>query len=164
MGLSRFGGEYIMKKVFVYYSKTGSGELIAEALKKKGYELIKLDPVHGLPKSFFWQMMIGGMLSLFGRKAKLRQAKFELKDFDEIVVGTPVWNGSFSTPMNTFLAKNDLSGHKLKFIAYSGGGEANKLALKINKRYPNAEIINLKEPKKYWDNANSIIEANFKIN
>ncbi len=138
-----------MNKLFLYYSRTGNGDLVASFLKEKGYETYKVRPKHNLPKSFFWGTLFGGMLSGLNRKAPLKDFSINLNDYDEIIVGSPTWNGKFSTPINTVLKK--LKGYegKLYFVMYAGGGEAKSAPKKINKLFGDKPLIVLKEPKKY---------------
>ena len=42
-----------MKKLFIYSSFTGNGDLVAEEFKKKGYEIRKVIEKKKFPKSFF---------------------------------------------------------------------------------------------------------------
>jgi flavodoxin len=146
-----------MKKIFIYYSKTGNGEMVREYYEKNGYDIRKVEARRGLPKSFFWQMMVGGMLAGFNHKAKLKDFNYDIKDYDEVVIGSPIWNGKFACPINTLLSKLDLNKKKVTFILYSGGGSAPKAIKKINKKYK-ANIIELKEPKKYPDNLKKLNE------
>ena len=104
-----------MKKLFIYYSNTGSGDKVAEAFAEKGYELRKVTPKRPLPKKFFFMVMTGGLLAGLGVKSKLVGFDGDVSEFDEVVVGSPIWNGRLSCPMNTVLAKTDLGGKKLSF-------------------------------------------------
>ena len=146
-----------MKKIFIYYSKTGNGDVVKEYYENNGYDIRKIETKRNLPKSFFWQMMIGGMLAGFNHKAKLKDFNYDIKDYDEVVIGSPIWNGKFACPINTLLSKLDLNNKKLTFVLYSGGGSAPKAIKKINKKY-DAKIIELKEPKKYPDNLKKLTE------
>jgi len=145
-----------MKKLFIYYSKGGNGDIVADEYKKNGYEVIKLINKHNLPKNLFMQMMIGGMFSFFHHKASLVKSEFDLSEFEEIVVGTPIWNGLGSTPFNTFVKKNKLNDN-VSFVAYAGGGEAPKFEAYINKHYPKSKVIILREPKKNPDELKKLI-------
>lgn len=146
-----------MKKIFIYYSKTGNGEKVREYYENNEYDIRKIETKRNLPKSFFLQMMIGGMLAGFNHKAKLKNFNYDIKDYDEVVIGSPIWNGKFACPINTLLSKLDLNNKKLTFVLYSGGGSAPKAIKKINKKY-DAKIIELKEPKKYPDNLKKLTE------
>ena len=60
-----------MKKIFIYSSFTGNGDLIAEKMKEKGYEIRKVTEKKKFPKSFFWSVFSGGFRAGMGVKAKL---------------------------------------------------------------------------------------------
>ena len=140
-----------MKKIFIYYSHSGNGEIVKDYFKENGYDIRKVEAKRKLPKSFFCQMMVGGMLAGFNHKAKLKDFNYDIKDYDEVVIGSPIWNGKLACPTNTLLSKLDLKDKKLTFVLYSGGGHAPKAIKKISKKYK-ADIIELKEPKKYKEN------------
>ena len=138
-----------MKKLFIYYSRTGNGETVAEYLSDNGYEVRRVFPVKDLPKSFFFGMLSGGFKATLKKKAKLQEYDKDISSFDHIYLGSPIWNARFSCPLNELLSELDLTNKMITFVLYSGSGEAKKAVERINKEYPNAEIIILKEPKKY---------------
>lgn len=135
-------------KLFIYYSLSGNGDIIADKMKELGYDLRKVN-AKSLKKNNFWNIFKGGFLAGIGAKAKLIDYNNDISNYDEICIGSPIWNGNFSCPINTVLAKTNLDNKNIRFILYSGSGEAKKAIKKINKNYPNAQIIVLKEPKKY---------------
>lgn len=135
-----------MKKIFIYYSLTGSGDLVADTLKSKGYDIRKVVSKYKYPKSFFWLMMVGGFRAGTNKKDKLIDFNTDISNYDEIVIGSPVWFDRVSPPINTVLKELDLSGKKISFIFYSGSGEANKASEKVKDL---GNIIILKEPKKH---------------
>ena len=138
-----------MKTLFLYYSFTGNGDVVAEYLSGKGAEIRKVEPKKPLPKSFFWSVMTGGFLATVGHKSKLLDWDKSFDGFDRIVVGSPIWNARFSCPINSVLAEADFAGKELAFVLYSGSGTAPKALARIEKDYPSAKAIILKEPKKY---------------
>ena len=142
-----------MKKIFIYYSLTGSGDLVADALKSKGYDIRKVVSKHNYPKSFFWLMMVGGFRAGTNKKDKLVNFDNDISNYDEIVIGSPVWFDRVSPPINTVLKELDLSGKKISFIFYSGSGEANKASEKVKDL---GDIIILKEPKKHKEELEKI--------
>jgi len=135
-----------MKKLLIYYSLTGNVELVKEKLNIESREVT---PKHHLPKSFFWMVMIGGMLSGLNKKSKLVNYNNDVSNYDEVIICSPIWNAKFACPINTVLAKTDLTNKKVTFILCAGSGEAPKAEAKIKKLYPNASIIKLQEPKKH---------------
>ena len=138
-----------MKRLFIYYSNSGNGDLVANYLDKFGYEVRKVIRKKPLPKSFFWCMMVGGFLAATNHKDKLEDFDSNIEEYDEIVIGSPIWNGKISCPINTVLSLLKLENKKVTVVFYAGGGEAPKAIQKINKMLPNAKAIILKEPKKY---------------
>ena len=150
-----------MKKLLIYYSHSGNGELVKDYLEKEGYDIRKVIPKHKLPKSFFWQMMVGGMLAGFNHKAKLKEFNYDINDYERIVIASPIWNGKFACPINTILKKLNLNNKKLTFVLYSGGGSAPKALKRINKKYE-ANVILLKEPKKYPEYLNKLKNLDIK--
>ena len=138
-----------MKKLFLYYSNTGNGDVVAEVFKKKGYDIRKFDTIKKLPKSFFWAMMVGGFQAGAKKKAKLLPFDQDISSYEEVVIGSPIWNRTFTPALNALLSVLDLSTSKLSFVFYSGSGEGKKAVERLQKEFPNAPYIFLQEPKKY---------------
>ena len=138
-----------MKKLFVYYSYTGSGKLVADRLAAAGYDVREIVREKPMPKSFFWGILVGGFLATIKHKDKIAEIDLGTEGYDEVVIGSPVWNARFASPVNTALSCLDLSGKKVTFVLYSGSGEAKIADERIAKEYPNATVIHLKEPKKF---------------
>ena len=137
-----------MKKLFIYYTHSGNGELVKDYFLNKNYEIRRAIPKKELPKSFFLKIMVGGFLAGIKHKAKLIDFDSNIDGYDEIVIETPIWNGRISCPIQMVLSKVKLEGKKLTFILCSGSGKALKAVNYLKKRY-NARIIELQEPKKY---------------
>ncbi len=140
-----------MKKLFLYYSLSGNGDAVAEYLQKKGYEIRKVESAKKPPKAFFFQIMKCGFNAGRGYCEPLRDYDADVSAYDEIVIGSPVWNGRLSCPINTVLKETALDGKKLTFVLYSGSGAAPKATAKLSERFRDAEILHLKEPKKNPD-------------
>ena len=137
-----------MKKLFIYYSHSGSGEVVASIFKEKGYELRRVYERKKMPKSFFMQMMVGGFRARTNQTAKLVDYDANVQDYDEIVIGSPIWNWRTPPATNAVLKETDLSNKKVTFVFYSGSGEGAKAKEKVEKLFPTSNIIFLQEPKK----------------
>ncbi|MCR5348104.1 MAG: hypothetical protein K6E59_00620 [Bacilli bacterium] len=138
-----------MRDVFLYYSHTGSTEVVAKKLEETGVETRKVRPLKELPKSFFWSVMTGGFLAGLGVKSKLSVFDDDLSGYDRVFIGGPIWNDRLSCPINGLLARLDLKGKKVVFLLCSGSGKAGKATSWIQKHFPEAEVLVFKEPKKY---------------
>ncbi|MBO4666660.1 MAG: hypothetical protein J5666_00835 [Bacilli bacterium] len=145
-----------MKKIFIYFSLTGNGDLVSDKLPSD-IDKRKVIMKKNLPKKFFFMVMTGGFLAGMKVKSKLVDFDNDVKEYDEVIIGSPIWNGRFSSPINTVLSKIDLKDKKVSFILYSGSGEAKKATKLINKKYPNASITILKEPKKYNEELDKLL-------
>jgi flavorubredoxin len=145
-----------MKKIFIYYSLSGNGDLIAENLKEKGYDIRKVIPKKELPKPFFLRIMSGGFKAMINAKDKLVDFDNNIEKYDEVVIGSPIWNGRLSSPINSVLAKINLENKKVSFILYSGSGNEDTKAASLIKEKYNAPIINLQEPLKNKKELNKI--------
>ena len=135
-----------MKKIFIYYSLTGNGDMVSDYLKSKKIEIRKVNTLEMLPKNFILRIMTGGYKAMIGYKDKLDNFDSNISDYDEIIIGSPIWNSRLSSPINTVLDRLDLSNKVVTFILYSGSGEAKKASERIKKEYPSAKIIDIKNP------------------
>ncbi len=140
-----------MSKLFVYYSLSGNGDAVANYYKENGYEIVKLETKKPMPKSFPILIMKGGFLAGIKAKTKIVDPDVKFDNYDEIVIGSPIWNGNLASPVNTLLTL--INGKKVDFVLYSGSGEGKGALKRLNKEYPNANIVFLKSPK---DNPNEI--------
>ena len=144
-----------MNRVFIYYSLSGNGEAVADYLSKKDYSIVKVETKSKMPKSMFFRILVGGFKASVNYKDKLKDFDPDISKYDEVVIGSPIWNSRLSSPINTVLDKLDLKDKKIKFVLYSASGEENKATEMLKDKY-NCEVINLKEPKKNNDELNKL--------
>ena len=145
-----------MKKLFIYYSYTGNGDVVSKKMQEKGYDIRKVETVKKLPKNFFFGMMAGGFQAGIKKKAKLKEFDYDISSYDEIVIGSPIWNARFAPAINTVLANMNFEGKKLTFVFYAGSGEGKHALKRVNKEYPNAKCLFLKQPKDYQEELNKL--------
>ena len=88
------------------------------------------------------------MLAGFNHKSKLKDFDSNIDEYDEVVIGSPIWNARLSCPINTVLNKLDLSNKKVSFIFYSGSGTSPEATKKVNELFKGVKIIDLQEPLK----------------
>ena len=92
-----------MKKIFIYYSLTGNGYVVANYLKEKGYEIREVIPKNKYPKNKFLMIMTGGYKATFNKKDKLLYFQKDISEYDKVVIGSPIWNDRLSAPINTVI-------------------------------------------------------------
>ena len=117
-----------MKTLIVYYSMEGNTQFVADLVKEK----VDSDTLRLIPKkayndkgfaNFFW----GGKSALMAEKPELEEYTVDFSKYDRIVFGFPVWAGTFTPPLRTFIEDNRKSLAGKRFSAYAcmagSGGE-----------------------------------------
>ena len=145
-------------KLFIYYSFSGNGDIVANKMKDNGYDIRKVEVKNKLPKILFFQLMVGGFKALIKYKEKLIDFDSDISNYDEIVIGSPIWYDRVSSPIVTVLNKLDLSNKKLSFILYSGSGNGNVATKYLLSKYDDVKITILKQPKDNIDELNKIFK------
>ncbi len=131
-----------MKAIIVYYSLEGNTEYVADTIAENlRVPTLRLVPVKDYPTGNSSKYIWGGKSVVFGEKPKLIPYQFDAKDYDTIIIGTPIWASSFTPPIKTFLKENDLSSKKIALYACSAGGDSEKCFNKFKLELPNNDII-----------------------
>ncbi len=140
-----------MKTAVVYYSLSGNvryaAEMIADAVQA---DLIPLVPVRPYPDHGFRMFFVGGMEATMKRKPKLQPYSFRTDDYDKVVLCTPVWAGTITPPLRTFLADNDLTGKRIAAVLSCGGGDTGKCVERLKEALGTSslsEVLRLVQPK-----------------
>ncbi len=114
-----------MKTAIVYYSMSGNTTYVAEKLASAlNADLIPLVPVKAYPDSGFKKFFWGGKSAVMGEKPKLEPYTFDTAAYDLVILGAPVWAGTFAPPLRTFIheQRDALQGKRLAaFFCCSGG-------------------------------------------
>lgn len=130
------------ENVVIYYSQTGTTEKVAECFAASlDADVIKLECAVPYPDTYEGTIEESRdeVKQMTGRE--LVKSKFNLKKYDTIYIGYPIWYGTFAPPIVTFLRDNDLAGNKVVlFCTYGSGG---RLASQkdFEKMCPDAEVL-----------------------
>lgn len=123
-----------MKTLVAYFSLDGDTQLIAETIADKlKADILNLEPVKPFPSEGFGKFFVGGMSVLFNKKPRLKNEDIDLRQYDNIIIGSPVWAGSYSPPVNTFISKYRFTGKNVALFLCSGGGGVEKCFEKFRK-------------------------------
>ena len=145
-------------KYFIYFSATGNGDYIASLLEEKGYQLVKVEMAKPIKKvGFGFILRYGGEASI-NKKAKIKDLSFELKEDDEVTIGTPLWNDRLSTPINTVLANYNFNKETTKFIFYLGGSSAKAAKKRLIKLGFKQEPLVIYQPLKNQEETKKLLE------
>ena len=139
-----------MKIAIIYYSQSGNCDFVAnEITKYLDADLVKIEPAKAYPdkgfKKFFW----GGKSAVMGETPALVPYEFDADKYDLVIIGYPVWAGTFAPPIRTFVESNRsvLLGKKVCAFASSSGGSADKSlkklasALKVEEISPTLSVV-----------------------
>ena len=127
-----------MKRLIVYYSLSGNTEEAAKKIAKElGADLLKLETVKAMPKSFAAQIMVGGGQVAFNHIPKLKPFDIDPLSYDEIILGSPIWNSKGVPAVNAFLKDEKAAAKVTSLFFLSGGGEVQKGLTAITKLLPN---------------------------
>lgn len=111
-----------MKKLVVFYSYTGHTKMIAENIQQKlNCDILEIKPVK--PYSTDYQTVVDEEQnnSSVGKTPDIQKIDKNLNDYDEIIIGTPVWWYTIAPVIRTFLTQNDLSNKTIKLFATNAG-------------------------------------------
>lgn len=131
-----------MKAVVVYYSLDGNTEYIADMISKEvGADTIKLQPEKEIAKEGFKKFFWGGKSVMFKEKPVLLNKNLNLEDYDTVIIGTPIWAGSFTPAILSFVSQVSLKGKKLHLYACCAGGDTEKCFTKLKAMLGDSSII-----------------------
>ena len=147
-----------MKKYFIYFSLTGNGDDLAEQLKEKGYEPIKVEMVKKPKKVGFFTILKYGGRAMTKKREKINELKIDLHDDDLVIVGSPIWNDRLSTPIWTVLDQLKLNKETTKFILYPAGKSTNKSKVQLQKLGFVLEPLVVPYPLKYVEETKELIK------
>jgi len=109
-----------MKSAVVYYSWTGKTEAAAKILQElTGSDLVKLEEAK--PRKSSKPAFLGACFSaLIGGKSRLKPLSADLKAYDTIFLGTPVWAGHSVPAINAWISDSELKGKKIYLFVTQG--------------------------------------------
>lgn len=150
------------KKILIaYYSHSGNTKEAAEKIQSlTGADLFEIKPANEYPKDY---------------NAVVNQAKQEkaddvrpelvslgnVKAYDILFIGTPVWWYTMASPVKTFLSANNFEGKIVAPFCTHGGGGASSTYTDIQKLAQGAEV---KEGYTSYENSANIEEIGKWIN
>ena len=123
-----------MKTAIVYYSMSGNTAITAEKLAEgTGADLIRIAPEKAYPDRGFRKFLWGGKSAVMAETPVLQPYTFDAEQYDLVILGFPVWAGSFAPPLRTFVQENKevLRGRKIAAFACQSGSGAEKAFRKL---------------------------------
>ena len=113
-----------MKTLVVFYTRTGTTKKAAEAIAKElGCDIEELSDGKDRKGLIGWIM--AGKDAGQKTMEKLKELEHNPSGYDLVIIGTPVWNFSVSSPVRTFLITHKDRLKKVAFFFTGGGGGGN---------------------------------------
>jgi flavodoxin len=110
-----------MKTLVVFYSRTGITRKVAESIR----ENLKCD-LEALVDLKDRKGPIGFVVSckdgFMKKPTDIKQAQKDPKDYDLVILGTPVWAGTMSCATRTYIQQNKDKFKSIAFFCTAGGG------------------------------------------
>ena len=111
------------KMLIIYYSLTGNTKYIAEQIRKKtGGDLFVIETVKTYPSEYSALTEEAKRELQTGDLPALKKNPPDMSSYDLVLVGSPVWWYTVSTPVMSFLRQADFAGKKVSaFCTHEGG-------------------------------------------
>lgn len=125
-----------MKKIVLYYSKTGNTKHIAETIAKEiKADILEIKREKDLEGTGFGMYMKGGFEAMTKRKAKIKPLEKDIQNYELIFLGSPVWAWRMNPVIRSLLNEENFTGKKFAlFCCCSSEGNGIKVC-GITKKY-----------------------------
>ena len=112
------------KILVVYFSHSGNTREIANQIHKSvGGDIFEIQAVKPYPDDYDAAVQQARQELDSGYKPALKIKFEDIKSYDLVFIGYPIWWGTFSAPVKTFLSEYDFSGKTiLPFCTHEGSG------------------------------------------
>ena len=127
--------------LIAYYSHSGNTRAVAEKIQKiAGGDLFEIIPSEPYPE---------GYNAIVAQAKKEKENDFypeltnngNVKNYDIIFIGTPVWWYTMAGPVKTFIKNNDFEGKVIVPFCTHGGGGASMTYEDMQKLAPKAKVM-----------------------
>ena len=134
------------RKLVAYFSASGTTKKTAETVAQAGkFDLYEITPMEAYTKADLNWMDKKSRSSVEMNDKKFRpeivKKPINTADYDEIILGFPIWWYVAPTIINTFLESYDLKGKTIIPFATSGGSGFGNTVSELKASAPGAEII-----------------------
>ena len=126
-----------MKTLIVYYTRTGNSKFAAETIAAEvGADVEEVVDLKNRKGRLAF--LSAGRDAMQGKLTEIAETKRNPLDYDLIVIAQPVWAGSPTPAIRTYLKKNDLSGKK---VALFFTDSSDKAVEKTKAIIPNSTFV-----------------------
>ena len=130
------------KALILYYSQTGVTNTVAEELHNLlGADIERIEAVNPYDGDFMATIERSRQEMESGTWPEIQPLTVDVKNYDVIFLGYPIWFGTYAPPIETLLSSADFSGKKIVPFCTFGSGGLDSSVKALTEKLPNAEIL-----------------------
>lgn len=159
------------KNLIIYFSLTKNTDFIAKKLAQDlEADILEIIPTFNFKKIGALKILIGGAQVLFNILPKIEYKATDLSNYENIIIGTPVWAGSYVPALKSFFKNERIKNKNIGLFVCCNGGQGNTLkdlkeALKENNFLATATFLEpLKNKNETEEKYKLFLEALLKMN
>lgn len=130
-----------MLSLVVYYTLDGNTEFIAKKIANQlSADIIKLKPKKDISNKGFSKYFWGGKQVIFKELPELESINIDINKYNLIIIGSPIWAGSYTPAVHSFLKMYDFDSKKVGIFCCHDGSKG-KYYENMRKNLLKAKII-----------------------
>lgn len=130
-----------MKKLIVFYSLEGNTRFVAQKMGEAiSADLLEVKPQKDISAKGFMRYVWGGKAAMKKETPELLPLTKNIEDYDVLLIGTPVWAGTYAPALNTLFHNHSVHGKKIALFCCHAGGKG-KVFQKMQDALPGNEFI-----------------------
>jgi flavodoxin len=119
-----------MESLVVYYSMTGRTKLVAQVIAEDlNASLVEITERRPVPMPFVY--LSGGFGAFMNRGSKINAINVDLKRYERIFLGSPIWNSRPTPAVNSFIYQMNFEGRDIIPFFTMGGDNSQKALANI---------------------------------
>lgn len=122
-----------MKTLIIYYSRTGLTKKLANSIREKLPDCDIEEIKTKTSRTGMIQYLLSGKEAVQEKITDIENTIYDPKNYDRIIIGTPIWAANISSPIRTYIEKNKNSFKKVFAFFTQGSSGAERAILKLQK-------------------------------
>jgi len=129
-----------MKSLVVYYSRSGNTRFVAEYISQEIAADIE-EIIDKKKRKGLFCFILSGYDATRGRLTEIAEMERSPKDYDLIIVGTPMWNKRIVPAVRTYLKENSFSGKNVALFCTNLGSQSNQVFSTLKELIPGCVFV-----------------------
>lgn len=130
------------KTLVVFYSQSNTTRTVAQEIQKQlNCDIAEIECVEPYSGDFGQTIQRWQKEQQEGTLPEIKPLAKDIKDYDVIFLGYPIWGGTYAIPVATFLKNTDFAGKKLVPFCTFGSGGLNTSVAALQQNAQNAQIL-----------------------